>query len=149
MTKKYRRKSHQVFSLKYNSGFINLKHPLYGDQLEFHWQQAEVSPCYTVSFSEFSFIKSCYTFLLNCGSIRVHKQSCSPLPCGWRLQNADCTRGLLPVKTLKRMNTFPPVFVVLAILRKERSTNIAVNLSGTVGMFPVSHEAHCTSGKCH
>lgn len=58
----------------------------------------------------------------------------------------DCGRGLLPVKTLNRTDTFP---AVLAILRKGRSTNVVVNLSTAVGTFPVSHGAYCKSVKCH
>lgn len=61
----------------------------------------------------------------------------------------DCGRELLPVKILNRTDTFTAVFVKLAILRKGRSANVAVNLSAAVGRFPVSHGAHYTSVKCH
>lgn len=53
----------------------------------------------------------------------------------------DCGRKFLLVKILNRTDTFPAVFVVLAILRKGRSANVAVNLSTKVGTFQVSHGA--------
>lgn len=61
----------------------------------------------------------------------------------------DCGSGLLPVRTLIRTDTFPAVFVIVAILRKGRSANVAVNLSTVVGTIPVSHGSYCKSVKCY
>lgn len=57
--------------------------------------------------------------------------------------------GLLLVRMFIRTDTSPAVFVIVAILRKGRSPNVAVNLSAVVGTIPVSHGSYCKPGKCY
>lgn len=67
-------------------------------------------------------------FLSNPGSIYLHNSGVQLFHVVGHCSMQDCGRELLPVKILNRTDTFTAVFVKLAILRKGRSANVAVNL---------------------